>query len=83
MTECCHGYEIVYPDGRVRRYPYHNEGDAASDARRVTKRGCLRLGGAFKTSSDLEASQPPCPDGEHTVRPIMVVHRSHSERGQG
>lgn len=67
------GYEIVCPDGRVRRYPYHNQGDALSDAKHVTHRGCLRMGGVFETPSELETSLPDCPGGEHTVRgPVSI-----------
>jgi len=67
------GFQIVCPDGRVRRYPYHSHGDAKSDAEHVTQRGCLRMGGVFETPSELEASQPPCPGGEHTVRgPVSI-----------
>ena len=36
----CAGYEIVCPDGRVRHYPYHNEGDAKCDAGVCDERGC-------------------------------------------
>jgi len=83
MSVLCHGYEIACPDGHVRRYPYHNKGDADSDARRVNAKGCLRLGGAFKKSSPLEEALPPCPGGEHVVRPIAFTHPQHNERGQG
>lgn len=70
----CVGYEIVCPDGRVRRYPYHNQGDAESDARRMNQKGCWRLGGAFKRPSPLELTAPKCRGGTHRVRP-MILHR--------
>lgn len=64
MAPLCTGYEVVCPDGRVRHYPFHNRGDAESTARLAGKRRC-RL---WPDPSPLELSQPPCPEGEHTVR---------------
>lgn len=70
MTEppLCSGYEVVCPDGRVRHY--HNLGDAEGDARIYSERKCQ----AWPKPSRLELSQPPCPEGEHTVRPIVFQH---------
>lgn len=71
-----HGYEIVCPDGRVRHYPYHNKGDALSTARTVSdpawhgERGACRIA---PNPSPLEESQPPCPGGKHTVRPVTFT----------
>ncbi len=62
----CAGWEVVCPDGRVRDYPYHNEGDAESMARAMTKRQCR----IWKEADPIELSQPPCPEGKHTVRAI-------------
>lgn len=65
------GWEVVCPDGRMRHYPFHNEGDAASEARRATAKSCHhpRL-----KQSTLELSQPPCPEGEHVARALPEVH---------
>ncbi len=82
MTALCHGYEIVCPDGNVRRYPYHNQGDAESDARYVTRKGCARMGGVFKKASPLEEALPPCTGGEHVVRPIAFTHPEHETDGE-
>lgn len=61
-------FEIVCPDGLVRRYPYHNRDDAHSDARRVNSIGCWRLGGAYQTPNKLEQRLPRCAGEPHTVR---------------
>lgn len=66
----CAAWEVVCPDGRVRDYPYHNLGDAESTARLATERQC-RL---WPEPSPIELEQPPCPEGEHKVRPIMLHH---------
>jgi hypothetical protein len=72
----CSGWKVICPDGRGRHLPYHNLGDARSHARFASrpdwfaKRGC-RL--APKTGR-LEQSQPPCPGGEHTVRPVISAN---------
>lgn len=71
------GFEVVCPDGRVRLYPYHNEGDAKCDAEAVTERGCV---------SDPIGKQPSCPGGLHVVRtstmacPEGCVYDSFSSR---
>lgn len=81
--DLCAGWEVVCPDHRVRHLPYHNLGDArgharlASDPERFARRGC-RL--APKAGA-LERSQPPCPGGTHTVRPIVMEH-AHAERNE-
>lgn len=64
------GWEVVCPDGRVRGYPYINYGDAESAARIKTERGKCRL---YPKPSPIELSQPPCPLGEHTVRPCVFT----------
>lgn len=66
----CAGWEVVCPDGRVRHYPFHNFGDAESMARLAKERRC-RL---YPEPSPIELSQPPCPEGEHVVRPIVFDH---------
>ncbi len=65
----CSGYEIVCPDGRVRHYPYHNEGDADCDARVHSERVCRTF-----HDDPPEWNDPPCPQGNHTVRAILLVH---------
>ena len=68
----CEGWEVVCPDGRVRHYPFHNEGDARGEARHATSRRChspkLDL-------SEIELAQPPCPEGTHVVRAVAEMHR--------
>ena len=73
----CAGWEVRCPDDRVRHYPFHNLGDAESTARLASKRRC-RL---WPKPSPLELDQPPCPEGEHTVVPILV-HHTKAERGE-
>lgn len=74
----CIGYEIVCPDGRVRHFPYHNEGDATCDAECYTeRRNCGEFAGP---GCPPEWSDPPCPQGEHTARPVPFTH-GESERG--
>jgi len=69
------GYEIVCPDGHVRRYPYTNDATAVSDARHVTENGCWRMGSTFAEPNEIETRLPSCPGGEHTVRgPVPVEH---------
>ena len=63
------GWEIVCPDGRVRSYPYHNFGDAEFDAQLRTEERCQ----LWPEPSPIALSQPPCPEGEHTVRPIVFT----------
>lgn len=65
----CAGWEIVCPDGRVRDYPYHNHDDAEDMAHHMSARRC-RL---YPKPSPIELSQPPCPEGLHTIRPISFV----------
>jgi len=72
----CAGWEIVCPDGRVRRYPFHNLDDAEDAAEH-----CAERCDPFKVPSELMTSQPPCPHGTHTVRPIVMQDRT-SARGQ-
>lgn len=74
----CAGWEVVCPDGRVRSYPYHNYDDAESMARLATRRQC-RL---WPEPSPIELEQPACPEGVHTVRPIVFVHVDHHQRGE-
>lgn len=62
----CRGWEIVCPDGQVRQFPYHNEGDAKSDARVCSKRGC-ELPPLFEHLTK-------CPQGTHTIRQIPFNH---------
>ena len=67
--ECdCGGWEIVCPDGRVRHYPFHGKGDADADAEEMLSRCCQ----VWKQPSELKISQPPCPEGRHTVRAVNV-----------
>ena len=70
----CHGFEILCSDGKVRCFPYHNEGDAACDAHVFSTRGGC--------DPWMEIEMEPCPGGEHTVRSVAFVHREHDERGQ-
>jgi len=67
------GHEIVCPDGLVRLYPYHNEGDAKCDAEILTQRGCAK---------DPIGQQPPCPGGLHTVRAATMSCPEHSGSGE-
>ena len=69
----CYGWEIVCPDGKVRHYPFHDEDDAKAEAMLASSQRC-RL---WSAPSDLETSQPPCPEGEHTVR-LVEMHRMAS-----
>lgn len=73
----CAGYEIVCPDGRVRHYPYHNEGDAESDARTYTRKQHCRV----EPDDPRGWGDPPCPQGEHTTRPIAMMHPQAPEVG--
>ncbi len=83
-SACC-SWEVVCPDGRVRHYPYHNLGDAESTARIASKSGVApgeRVGcRMWPEPSPLEAAQPPCPGGSHTVRPIHLG-QAKAQRGQ-
>lgn len=80
MTALCHGYEIVCPDGVVRHFPYHNEGDADCDAKSYATRGC-----GVRDYDRLKPGDPrgPCPQGGHTVRPRAFTHPEHGARGEG
>ena len=75
----CAGYEIVCPDGRVRHFPFHNEGDAKSDAEHYSRERDCQAG----LRSPAEWSKPPCPQGEHTVREIVFSHGTHGEGERG
>lgn len=66
----CDGFEVVCPDGHVRHYPFHNEGDAASAANRATTKKCRPA----PNPSPIELLHPPCLGGEHTVRAIDLSH---------
>ncbi len=55
------GWEVVCPDGRVRHYPYFNEGDARCDADVLARRGC-------EIDPDWWEKLPACPGGDHAVR---------------
>ena len=70
----CVGWEIVCPDGSVRHHPYHNEGDARSDARTCSRRDCE----ADDELNPVAARLPPCPQGVHSVRLTAFLH---SNRG--
>ena len=71
------GWEIACPDGRIRHFPYHNEGDALCDAEVYSERGC-RAGGGAPTA--LEQRYPACPEGEHVVRPAAFLEPSTPDR---
>lgn len=62
------GYEVVCPDGRVRHYPYHNKGDADCDCGLMNEQQKCSF---YPKPGRLERSQPPCPLGEHFVRPML------------
>lgn len=70
-SELCTGWEVVCPDGKVRHFPYHNQGDAACDADVYSSRGCR---GNFRRPNVLQRRQEPCPEGRHRVRPISFLH---------
>lgn len=72
------GFEVVCPDGRVRHYPYHNEGDAQCDAEVFTERKCQ----LYPEPSPLELEQTPCPEGVHTVRAITMACPEHGGPGE-
>lgn len=69
-AKTCAGYEIVCPDGRVRHFPFHNEGDAASDARHYSRELDCKTG----PRSPAEWRRPPCPQGRHSVREVEFTH---------
>lgn len=71
----CVGYEFVCPDGAVRCFPYHNEGDAACDARVREVRGCR-----VEQNDPPSWGDPPCPGGRHRVRAVTLAH---AERARG
>lgn len=66
MDNCC-GYRIVCPDGKRRHLPYHNEGDAKSDAEFLSDgKPCLDPNVPNKVTD--------CPGGKHTVEPVVFEH---------
>ncbi len=63
----CTGYEIVCPDGIVRHARFQTIEAAASDARFYgEQRNC----GVYVLP---DRYGPPCPQGEHTARPVTFV----------
>jgi hypothetical protein len=75
MSQLATGWEVVCADGGVRHLPYLNRGDAEVDGRVFSTRGCR----AYPKPSALEQSQPPCPGGDHQVRPTVFVARAPEE----
>lgn len=53
-------WEVVCPDGVVRKHGYRNEGDACCDADAFTRRGCALHAGPEELRG--------CPGGPHVVR---------------
>lgn len=70
LGHICAGWEVVCPDGKVRGYPFHNEGDAESWARLKTERQCL----LYPKPSPHDLEEPRCPEGHHTYRAIVFSH---------
>jgi hypothetical protein len=68
------GWEVICPDGRVRHWPYLSRTDAEADGRIFTAGGCR----AHRKAAALEATQPPCPGGAHTVCPTSFLARAAS-----
>jgi hypothetical protein len=66
------GWEVICPDGRVRHWPYVGRADAETDGH-VFSAGACR---SHRRAVALEASQPPCPGGAHTVRPTSLLARA-------
>ncbi len=67
----CRGWEVLCPDGRIRQYPFANEDDAEGEAELCSRP--LREGercDQWATPGELVTSQPPCPGGKHTIRPL-------------
>lgn len=66
------GYEVVCPDGKVRHFPYHNEGDAMCDAEVFDHAGRC----AFEVDTpDHFRVHGPCSSGPtHRVQPIVFQH---------
>lgn len=64
MKECL-GWTVRCPDGKLRNYPYHNEGDAIFDAKHSSgeKEKCWKF-----------MEDKTCPGGEHTVEPVAFGH---------
>jgi hypothetical protein len=62
------GFEVVCPDGHVRHYPYHNEGDAKCDAEVFSERGCSWPSARSGSRGSIHGQKPACPGGTHTVR---------------
>lgn len=56
-------YEIVCPDGKVRHFPYTNQGDAVVDAR-VADNRCQ----FYPTPNEMERALPRCRAPGHWVR---------------
>lgn len=57
-------WEVVCPDGIVRKHGYRNHGDAECDARVFTRRGCALHAGPEEL--------PGCPGGTHRVRGLAA-----------
>lgn len=63
----CPGYEIVCPDGYVRHGRFQTSDGAALDARFYgERRNCCVYEHPHRYG-------PPCPQGEHTVRPVTFT----------
>ena len=61
----CLGWTVKCPDGMIRNFPYHNEGDAQFDAEQYTKKGRCGNGVGWDT---------PCPGGKHEAVPASFEH---------
>ena len=70
------GWEVVCPDGVVRHYPYHNEGDARCDAEVLTRRGCS----PDPLPGPGGIPHPPCSGGAHTYRLVAFVEPRADKR---
>ena len=68
MAEECLGWTVRCPDGKLRHYPYHNEGDARFDAKHISgeKEKCWKF---------TDREDKSCPGGEHTVEPVAFEHK--------
>lgn len=71
MTVALSWWQIVCPDGNVRHYPYAYEAPARVDAK-----ACSRSCRMEPKLNKLEAANPPCANGKHTVREIPAVDRA-------
>jgi len=80
MTALAQGFEILCPDGQRRHFPYHNRGDADSDARAYS-RGSPGCG--LRSFDRLPDGDPrgACPQGPHTVEPCAFTCPEHERRG--